>query len=111
METKVKSIKIGRNAKSGKFMKVTDAQAASETAVVETIRKWKPTAKVEYVRYLKKNKFIAIIQGEEHSFEISTPKFRLNGQIWTAQEAAQNRTAAVTMVEMRAGNLKCITNE
>ena len=37
--TKTKTFKVGRDAETGKFIKVKEAERRKKTAVVETIRK------------------------------------------------------------------------
>jgi len=67
----------------------------------------KPEAKVKNVKAANAaNQFIAEVNGEEKTFEITDPKFKLDGEVYTAEEAAQNPDVCAKLVKMGAGNIK-----
>ena len=69
--------------------------------------KEKKEKKVENVKpALASNQFTAHVDGEEKTFEITDPKLRLDGEEYTAEEAAQNEDVCRTLIQIGAGNIK-----
>ena len=106
----MKTRKIGRDASTGKFIPVKEAQRRKTTTMVVSLKmKQKPA--VEYVKHLGGRKFRVKMQfnlkvgKEERDFEITTPTLKLDGSTYVADVVAATRRLAERMVTI-GGNLK-----